>query len=315
MKKFQDKKPCVYVISGVRNDWQLTKRMLDCFCKQSYKNMKVLIIDDGSTDCTVDEIRKNYPKTTVLEGDGNLWWTGAMFVGVNKVLEKCNSVDMVLTMNNDCTFNNKYVSELVKLSQNLNRAIVGSLAVDSTSKSVIIDAGVKIDWSKGRIYRIGPRDVSELKSFKSYENEIDTLPTKGTLYPVEVFKRIGNFNVDRLPHYVSDYEFACRAKNSGYKLVISYDAVVYNIVQRTGILGVLSKSITLAELNNLLFSRKSQINIVDHYNFISLCCPKKYKFINYFLLFGKLLYIVSFLKIFYPFRWPLVKLRKLVLAI
>jgi len=42
-------------------------------------NIQVIIVDDGSSDRTAEEVAENYPEVTILEGDGNLWWTGAIF--------------------------------------------------------------------------------------------------------------------------------------------------------------------------------------------------------------------------------------------
>jgi len=315
MKKHLTNNPCVYVISGVRNDWKLTKRMLNCFAKQDYKNLKIIIIDDASTDNTTSQIKEKYPYVHIIKGGGNLWWTGAMYAGVEHVLANCEDDDMILTMNNDCEFKSDYVRKLVIFSKKTERSIVGSIAIDSIDKDKIIDAGVRIDWSRGKVYRIGPRSIKEFDGKKDFEEDIDTLPTKGTLYPVEVFKKVGNFNKNRLPHYVSDYEMACRAKRSGFKLIICYKTAVYNVSSRTGLLGILDKPITPRELNRLLFSKKSQINIIDHFNFIDLCCPGRFKFFNYLLLLGKLLYLSSHIYPFWYIRKPIVELRKKILDI
>ena len=39
----------------------------------------MIVVDDDSSDRTDEEVKANYPEMTVLQGDGNLWWTGAIF--------------------------------------------------------------------------------------------------------------------------------------------------------------------------------------------------------------------------------------------
>jgi GT2 family glycosyltransferase len=300
-------KPIVYTICGVHNGLNYTKELLASIKKQSYPNIIIIFIDDGSTDGTSDFIKRNYPEIILLKGDGNLWWTGALYKGVKKVLSLASKDDFIFTVNNDCIFGRDLVLNLVKTSLGNHRAIVGSLIIDSNNVSKIIDAGVQIDWPKGKYISLLPKKITDLPKNKLFQENIDTLSTKGTLYPVEVFHKIGNFDKKHLPHYVSDYEFACRAKKAGFTLLLSYQARVYNDAGRTGFGETIPSEINFKQFRSLLFSRNSRINIVDHFWFTHLCCPLKYKPISYFRLLAKCLYLFIFI---FPFNLIRNKLLK-----
>ena len=185
-------KPIVYIICGVFINLKYTKKFLNCIEKQSYPNINTLIIDDGSTDGTYEYIKKNYSDVAVLKGDGNLWWTGAIYWGVEEVLKIANQNDFILTINNDCVFSDNYIENLLKTSLSNKRAVVGSLGIDSNSKKLIYDAGIQIDWPQGEFMQLGPKLVKDLPGNIKIQEAIDTLSTKGTLFPVEVFKKIGS---------------------------------------------------------------------------------------------------------------------------
>ena len=91
--------PNICVVVPVRNRIELTKRFLEAFFKSTYKCFTMVIVDDASTDSTVEYITKKYPEVVLLHGDGNLWWTGATNMGVKYAIE--NNYDYVLTINND----------------------------------------------------------------------------------------------------------------------------------------------------------------------------------------------------------------------
>ena len=303
----------VYAICGVHNNIKHTKKLLPCLLKQDFSNIKIIIIDDGSTDGTIFYIKKNYPKVKVIKGDGNLWWTGSIALGIEQVKKTAQEGDFVLIINNDCIFDKTLISTLVTESKQYNGAIVGSLALDIDKRDAVWDGGIKINWKKAAVYGKPIKNITEIPARKTMDKDIDTLTTKGTLYPVEVFNKIGNFDKIHLPHYLSDYEFACRAKRAGFTLILSYQARVYNDTLRTGLGDTMPKYLGYRQLWQLLFNRKSRINIIDQYSFIKLCCPRKYLPRNYFFLIMKFFYLLSYTFPFIIFRPITVFLRKKII--
>jgi len=299
------KTPRVYVVTAVHNDKDTTVRFLKSVLSSNFNfnNVRVVVVDDGSTDGTGECIENIFTNVVVLRGNGSLWWTGSMKLAISYVLKKAKTTDFVLTINNDCLISKDYIKNIVDSGKHNKRSIIGSVIMDINT-GLIFDAGVKIDWKKSLICSNIKRDYD-----RRYDFDNDTLSTKGTLYSVTVFKEIGNFNDKRLPHYLSDYEIACRAKRMGWNLVVDYMAVVKNDKSRTGRDKSDEDKISYENLKNILFDRKSKNNIIDKFNFINLCCPRKYLVVNYFWLLLSFLYYLSFVNPFYYFR-PFIKRLK-----
>ncbi len=261
----------IYILTAVHNDLDDTKRLLRSIYSQDVKNFEVFLVDDGSSDGTHDFISNNYPKVRILTTDEDLWWTGSLNLGLKSILTEAKKNDFVWIVNNDCYFSKSLLGDLYNFASHCTKSIVGSLIVDSKTGK-IVDEGVNINWKR--------------LEFKS--GGTDALSTKGTLYPVQVFKDVGLFDAKHFPHYFSDYEFSIRAKRRGYELVVCKNSRVYNKVERTG-LEVTSSKLNLAGAFNLLFSKKSKVNLLLQVNMIRYVCPKEFKLRCSYVLLTKII--------------------------
>lgn len=277
----------VYIATAVHNDLDYTKKLLSSVKAQTYGNLELVIVDDGSSDLTESYLREQ-SSVKVISGDGNLWWTGALYLAVEEILSRSEEVDYILTVNNDCVFGKNYVEKLVAAGGLDKKSITGSVILDINDRKKVIGAGVNIDWSARRVVVPKTRFVENSKDNISIDTDTDALPTKGTLFPVKVFKEIGNFDKRNFPHYLSDYEFTIRAKSRGYNLQVNHEAKIYTDTSRSGLGREVPEKITLKEFKSLMFTKRSSVNIVDHYRFIKKCCPQQHKYKNYLLLIGKL---------------------------
>lgn len=278
----------VFILIPTYNRKKLLHRCLYCIHKQSYNNVETVVVDDGSTDGTSNMLRKIFPKVIVLRGNGNLWWGGAMHLGVELILRESKPGDFVLLMNDDTTFDKSYLERIISISLAHKRAIVGSPCYNVNDKHKLTGAPVLMDWQKGGAI---PLKVPNNPKKEKWTTEINTFNGRGTLVPVEVFERIGNFS-RQFPHYGADYEFFLRVKRSGFPMLFSYETKVYNSAIPGGI-KFKRRTISLKEWRQLLFSKRSKSNIITSYHLIRLTCPPEYKMKNYRRLLLRLLDVTA----------------------
>lgn len=266
----------VYIVIPVHNRIEKTLLCLRSIYCQNYKDIHVVVVDDGSSDFTKDNLHCSYPQATVLAGSGNLFWTGAVKLGIEYVLNICNKEDWILLVNNDVQVKNDTISKLVSFSISFNRrVIVNAVSVDSSDQDTIIKSGTKIlSWALNRTKHV--YHGASLKSLLSYDAvEVDLLTGRCLLHPVEVFNKIGNYNSDLLPHYGGDDEFTARSKLFGYKLYILPSAIVYLEQEKT--------SNVKKNFFHALFGIKSNVNIVNKWKFARSVVPF-YAFPTYYLI-------------------------------
>ena len=78
------------VIIANWNGQKYLKECLDSLARQSYKNFKIILVDNGSQDGSVDFVRKNYPETEILKLSENTGFCFAYNKGISQALEERN---------------------------------------------------------------------------------------------------------------------------------------------------------------------------------------------------------------------------------
>jgi GT2 family glycosyltransferase len=229
------------------------------------------VSDGGSTDGTVAAIKTEFPDVVVLTTEVELWWAGSMAAGIDYALEHSqHGTDFVLMMNNDTEIPQNYVATLVNAAREFDAA-VGALIVDSKDSSRILDAGEYVDWSS---YAFPVK--ANIDAWERFRDDVDVLPGRGSLVPLEMIREVGNVDVRQFPHYLADYEFFYRLKRNGFRLGVCYDTSVSAHIDETGI--VPSSGVTsFRQVWTELFSRRSMANVIDHWRFVTRHAPKKYR--------------------------------------
>ena len=107
--------PRVAIVILIWNGKADTVECLHSLRDDSYPNKEIIIVDNGSTDESAAEIRRDFPEVTVLETGSNLGFTGGNNVGIRHALE-CGS-DYIFLLNNDTTVEPCALSTLVAAAQ------------------------------------------------------------------------------------------------------------------------------------------------------------------------------------------------------
>lgn len=260
----------VHVLIPVRNNVDITTQCLRLLSRQTFKDFDVTVIDDGSMDGTAEFIWKHFPGITVLQGDGNLWWAGAINMGLEHVLPRATDDDFILTLNDDVTFESNYIEQLLNGARLRPGILIGSVSLDKDDYERVVDAGVYFDW------RMRKRVQGSYRPGNHFNDHVNRLSGRGTLIPVAVFRKVGLYDSGRLPHYAADYELTIRAHRAGFPACVFYGAVLRSDTSVSGYKFTPFMKLSFGQAWQALFSKKSVWRIKTRLNFLWLCNPRKY---------------------------------------
>jgi GT2 family glycosyltransferase len=267
----------IAIVIPVHNRLQYTRSCLRSLHQQTIRDFQIVVVDDGSTDGTDEMIVSEFPDVVLLRGDGNLWWTRAINIGVAYALS--HGADYILTLNDDIILQPDFIESMVSRAAENPNALLGGVEIDSITKTPLY-GGKIIDWKLAK-YR------SVLDTLKP-ENQhglhaVNHLPGRELLIPAETFREIGFFDAKNFPQTVADFDFTYRAYKAGYKVYCNYDAKVEVYQDTQGGLEYRENK-TLRNYCKHLFSIKGKGNLHRFMRFGLKNCPRR--FLLTFLVIG-----------------------------
>jgi acetyltransferase-like isoleucine patch superfamily enzyme len=228
----------------------------------SLVQIKVVLIDDGSTDGTSDWVNENYPQTIVLHGDGNLWWGGAINLGCKVALEEL-AADYVLLWNDDLFIEKDYfvnLAQVVKNNQHSEKIFASKVYHLSTPERIFYFGG-SFNFKTGEKKIIAGGEID-----KGQYNEPQLSQWTGgmgILIPKEVFKKIGYFDNINFPQYYGDADFSLRAARAGIPIYCMPELKVWNDRMTTGF----THKGSFTKYVQSLFSVRSSYNVIKDFKF------------------------------------------------
>lgn len=200
-----------WVLIPVHNRREITLQCLSHLKEtQDWERFNVVVIDDGSTDGTSEAVETDFPSVTVLEGDGSLWWGGAIRKGMEFVMDQGGEV--FIWLNDDVLPDPHSVTKLSNKAAELGDTILTTRVETDTDHEYT---------TCNRKTRVGMRVVP-------YESDAeiqycDATAGKFTAIPREIVETIGLPDDTRFPHNFCDYDYTYRATEHGFRAGVYTD--------------------------------------------------------------------------------------------
>ncbi len=176
---------------------------------------EVAVVDNGSTDDSVEAVRTAHPGVAILETGGNLGFGGGMNVGIAWALER--NVDYVWLLNNDVIAEPPALLALLASAGRHPRiGIVGSVVVDMDDPMHVQTwGGGSVNLWSGGISRYGQPE----------EGPPDFIVGVSMFIRREVFEAVPGF-WPCYRFYFEDIDFSCEARRRGWRLAVAPGSVI-----------------------------------------------------------------------------------------
>lgn len=263
------KEPCVYIIILNYNGYSDTIECIKSLELIEYKNYKIVVVDNKSTDESVKFI-KNFisknEKINLIESESNLGFSGGNNLGIEYAL--MNNAGYICLLNNDTVVEPDFLGPLVNIMEtDANIGISGGKIMYHKNKNIVWAAGGYIEENKaiGVNYGIDKNENDVIDEIR----EVTFLTGCLQVIRREVFQNIGLYD-DEYFLYMEDVDFCKRALEHGYKLIYDPNSKIYHKVSASTGGKVSPMVVYYMTRNRLLFNSKyseSKINSLRFYIF------------------------------------------------
>lgn len=235
------------LISVVVVTWNNEKDIQDCLSsllKQSYSNFNIILVDNNSSDKTVEIVRNKFIEVEILQQSENLFLTGANNKGILHAVTNYNP-DFILVLNPDTYAHPDLIQELLKpLITDENVGATGPKVMfwKNECEGLINSAGLIYDGFM-QAYDIGFKEEDK----GQYDDQKEVFGVTGAciLYRVKMLEEIGLYD-NKIKMYLDEVELFIRARQSGWKIIYTPNAVIgHNYMQSTN--------------QNKVFNRQKQV--------------------------------------------------------
>lgn len=258
----------ISIIIPVHNRKNFTRNCLASLMAQTRRADCIIVVDDGSTDGTCELLREEFPEVVVIGGDGNLFWTAAINLGIRYALDIGS--DYVLTLNNDTVPSADFIEKMLWGADQKPRSLIGALDIDATTQTPYY-GGEIFDWKRSQstflLEMLNKEDQCGL-------HQVSLFPARGLLIPRIVFETIGLFQEYQLPHYMADYDFTQTARRNGFAIYCNYEAALYTYPEEGGDHQIRKRK-NLRNYFKHLFDIKGGGNLANYAVYTMRNCPRE----------------------------------------
>jgi len=227
------------------NGRQYLESCLRSVFAQEFQDFAVILVDNGSTDGSVDLVQACFPQVHLIENRENRG-----FATANNQAIRVSVSEFVATLNNDTEVEPGWLGALVRAVETDPRiGMCASRMLLAHQRELVESTGIAVDkagivWNREgvalhRTGRTTPAIPSTLQGGNADRFEAAALvPVFGPCAGAALYRRamlddIGLFDEDFFA-YMEDVDLAWRAQWAGWKCVYVPEAVVYHVHSATG---------------------------------------------------------------------------------
>lgn len=208
--------PLVFIVIVNYNGQKTLPGCLRSIFRLEYPLFRVVVVDNASTDGSLEVAKKRYPNAHYIRNSDNVGFARGANVGIRFALDQ--RAEYVWLVNPDALVSEDSLQMLIELMERNARVGMASPLILSPTRRAVWFGGGRIAWFRFRAIH------TTLRS-KTIPFETGFLSGCALLVKSPVFRIVGLFD-ERFFLYYEDADLSVRSKRAGFPIVVHPQATV-----------------------------------------------------------------------------------------
>lgn len=222
-----DIKSIVSIVIPHWNNIDILSECLQSISSTEFPDVEIIIVDNASTDNSVQWVKSNYPNIQLIENDKNHGYAGGCNIGADSA-----SGEYLIFLNNDTIQEKNWISVLVNtMKSNPEVAALQPKILNYYDRNIFDYAGGSgghmdiycFPFARGRLFSSQETDKGQ------YDNKEKCFWASGTCIMVrkDLFRKAGGFDETFFAH-MEEIDLCWRLYAMGFKVWADSNAIVYH---------------------------------------------------------------------------------------
>jgi len=215
--------PTVNILILNWNGEDILNQCIESVFTTDYPNFKVTIIDNGSSDNSINHVQKNYKDLKVIKLENNIGYSRGYNFAFNRL--KNNDDEYYCLLNNDTLIKSDTISNLINGTRIFGKNNIYCPKILNYYNNHIWYAGGRINKITRTANHIGLNEKDSITEFKS--SETDFVSGCAFLINKKIINSLGGFD-ESYGFYYEDVDLCVRAKEFDVKSIYINNSLVYH---------------------------------------------------------------------------------------